>query len=172
VILIRLLVGLVFFEEGLQKLLFPSVMGAGRFARIGIPAPDALGPFVGVVEIVCGAMLVLGLLTRLATVPLLVDITVAILSTKVPIPLGHGYGPFTLPQLSRYGFWSAASEGRTELCDADGAAVSADRRRRPARPAAPPGIGGRRRSWAARAPACRRGAAASPSRRAGTAGTR
>jgi len=49
----------------------------------------------------------------LATVPLLVDITVAILSTKVPILLGHGYGPFTLPQLSRYGFWSAASEGRT-----------------------------------------------------------
>jgi putative oxidoreductase len=115
VILIRLLVGLVFFEEGLQKLLFPSVMGAGRFARIGIPAPDALGPFVGVVEIVCGAMLVLGVLTRLATLPLLLDITVAILSTKVPILLGHGYGPFTLPQLSRYGFWSMASEGRTDF---------------------------------------------------------
>jgi uncharacterized membrane protein YphA (DoxX/SURF4 family) len=115
VILIRLLVGLVFFEEGLQKLLFPSVMGAGRFARIGIPAPDALGPFVAVVEIVCGAMLVLGVLTRLATVPLLVDITVAILSTKVPILLSHSYGPFTLPQLSRYGFWSAASEGRTDF---------------------------------------------------------
>jgi len=115
VILIRLLVGLVFFEEGLQKLLFPSVMGAGRFARIGIPAPDALGPFVGVVEIVCGAMLVLGVLTRLATLPLLVDITVAILSTKVPILLGHGYGPFTQPQLSRYGFWSMASEGRTDF---------------------------------------------------------
>jgi len=114
IILIRLLVGLVFFEEGLQKFLFPAVMGAGRFARIGIPAPAVMGPFVGVVEIVCGAMLALGLLTRLAAVPLLVDITVAILSTKLPILLGHGYGPFALPQLTRYGFWSMASEARTD----------------------------------------------------------
>lgn len=114
VILIRLLVGLVFFEEGLQKFLFPAVMGAGRFARIGIPAPAVMGPVVGVIEIVCGAMLALGLLTRLAAVPLLVDITVAILSTKLPILLGHGYGPFALPQLTRYGFWSMASEARTD----------------------------------------------------------
>ena len=114
VILIRLLVGLVFFEEGIQKFLFPAVMGAGRFARIGIPAPEVMGPFVGVAEIVCGALVVLGLLTRLAAVPLLVDITVAILSTKLPILLGHGYGPFALPQLNRYGFWSMASEARTD----------------------------------------------------------
>jgi putative oxidoreductase len=115
VILIRLLVGFVFFEEGIQKFLFPAVMGSGRFARIGIPAPDVTGPFVGGVEILCGALLVIGLLTRLATIPLLVDITVAILSTKVPILLGHGYGPFALPQLARYGFWSMASEARTDF---------------------------------------------------------
>ena len=105
---------MVFFEEGAQKFLFPALMGAGRFARIGIPAPQVMGPFVGGVELVCGAMLVVGLLTRLAAVPLLIDITVAILSTKVPILLGHGYGPFALPQLSRYGFWSMASEARTD----------------------------------------------------------
>lgn len=115
VILIRLLVGLVFFEEGIQKFLFPAVMGAGRFARIGIPAPEVMGPFVGAVEIICGALLVIGLLTRLAALPLLIDIAVAILSTKVPILLGHGYGPFAFPQLTRYGFWSMASEARTDL---------------------------------------------------------
>jgi putative oxidoreductase len=49
-------------------------MGAGRFARIGIPTPEVMGPFVGGVEIICGGMLLLGLLTRLAAVPLLVDI--------------------------------------------------------------------------------------------------
>jgi putative oxidoreductase len=114
VILIRLLVGLIFLEEGIQKLLFPALMGAGRFARIGIPLPDTMGPFVGVVEIVCGAMLALGVLTRLATLPLLVNMTVAILSTKVPILLGHGYGPFALPRLGRYGVWSMASEARTD----------------------------------------------------------
>ena len=63
-ILIRLLVGLaVFFPEGLQKLIFPDLLGAGRFARIGIPFPDLMGPFVGVVEIVCGALIIIGLFT-------------------------------------------------------------------------------------------------------------
>ena len=116
VALIRLMVGLVFFEEGIQKFLFPAVMGAGRFARIGIPQPQLMGPFVGAVEIVCGALLVVGFLTRLAALPLLIDISVAIVSTKIPILLGRGYGPFHLAQLSRYGFWSMASEARTDFC--------------------------------------------------------
>ena len=56
-ILVRLLVGLVvFLPEGIQKLAFPEVLGAGRFAHIGIPYPDLLGPFVGVVEMVCGTL--------------------------------------------------------------------------------------------------------------------
>jgi putative oxidoreductase len=74
-----------------------------------------MGPFVGVVEIVCGALLLVGLFTRLATIPLLIDICVAILSTKIPILLGRGYGPFHVAQLSRYGFWSMASEARTDF---------------------------------------------------------
>lgn len=54
-ILVRLLVGLaVFFPEGIQKLIFPDILGAGRFANIGIPYPDVMGPFVGTVEIICG----------------------------------------------------------------------------------------------------------------------
>jgi uncharacterized membrane protein YphA (DoxX/SURF4 family) len=115
IIFVRLLVGLVFFEEGLKKFLFPALMGAGRFARIGIPWPTIMGPFVGAVEIVCGAAIVLGIWTRLATMPLLIDITVAILSTKIPILLGHEYGPFHLASLNRYGFWSMASEARTDF---------------------------------------------------------
>jgi hypothetical protein len=71
-ILVRLLVGLVvFLPEGLQKLIFPDVLGPGRFARIGIPFPDVMGPFVGVVETVCGALIILGLFTRLAAIPLI-----------------------------------------------------------------------------------------------------
>ncbi len=115
VILIRLLVGAVFFEEGIQKLLFADLMGAGRFARIGIPAPDVMGPFVGAVEIICGALIVLGCLTRLAAVPLLIDISVAIVSTKIPILLGHDFGCFHVARLARYGFWSMASEARTDF---------------------------------------------------------
>ena len=66
-----LLVGVVvFFPEGIQKLVYPSILGAGRFANIGIPFPEITGPFVGVVEIVCGALIIFGFLTRLAAIPL------------------------------------------------------------------------------------------------------
>ncbi|HLJ39443.1 MAG TPA: DoxX family protein [Steroidobacteraceae bacterium] len=117
VILVRLLVGLVvFFPEGLQKLIFPQLLGAGRFATIGIPWPEVLGPFVGVVETVCGALLILGLLTRLAAIPLIIVMVVAILSTKIPILLGHPFLGFTLPHLGRYGLWSALHEARADLC--------------------------------------------------------
>ena len=115
VILIRFLVGLVFFEEGIQKFLFPTIQGVGRFARIGIPSPAATAQFVGAVEIICGALIVLGLFTRLAAIPLLIDISVAIASTKIPILLGHGYWRFHAPQLSRYGPWAMLSEARTDF---------------------------------------------------------
>jgi len=115
VLLIRILVGWVFFEEGIQKFLFPELLGAGRFGRIGLPWPNVMGPVVGAGEIFFGALLLLGLFTRLATLPLLGVITTAIASTKIPILLGHPYGPFHLAQLNRYGFWSMASEARTDF---------------------------------------------------------
>jgi len=99
--LIRLLVGAVFLSEGVQKLLFPDALGVGRFTKIGIPAPEMLAPFVGAVEIVCGALVLLGLATRLAAVPLIVTMLVAIFTTKVPILLARG-------------FWAMAHESRTD----------------------------------------------------------
>src|ERR1019366_1445524 len=72
-----------------SKIPVSGLAGAGRFARIGIPVPGAMGPFVGTVEIICGALIFVGLLTRLAAIPLLFNISVAILSTKIPILLGH-----------------------------------------------------------------------------------
>ncbi len=116
VLIIRLMVGGVFLSEGIQKFLYPQELGVGRFTRIGIPWPEGMAPFVGVVEIAGGALLIAGLLTRFAALALLINISVAILSTKVPILLGHELGPFSLPNLPRYGFWSAAHEARTDLC--------------------------------------------------------
>jgi len=116
-ILVRFLVGLaVFFPEGIQKLIFPDILGAGRFANIGIPNPELMGPFVGIVEIVCGALIILGLFTRLAAIPLIVIMIVAIVSTKLPMLLGHDFWIFHLPKLSRYGFWSMMHEARTDFC--------------------------------------------------------
>ena len=102
VILIRLAIGSVFLSEGIQKFLFPDQLGAGRFAKIGIPSPDLLGPFVGSIEIVCGVLVLLGLLTRLAAVPLITVMLVAIASTKIPILLERG-------------FWAMAHEARTDF---------------------------------------------------------
>jgi putative oxidoreductase len=101
VVLVRFLVGMVFLTEGIQKFLFAEALGVGRFTKIGIPAPEFFAPFVGVVEIGCGLLVVLGLMTRLAAVPLLIDILVAIATTKIPM-------------LVKSGFWATAHEARTD----------------------------------------------------------
>jgi len=109
------MVGAVFLAEGIQKFLYASEVGAGRFARIGIPQPELMGPFVGGVEIVCGTLVLLGLLTRWAVLPLLGVMIVAIVTTKIPILLGQNLGPFAVRNLSYYGFWGFAHESRTDF---------------------------------------------------------
>jgi putative oxidoreductase len=101
VTLIRLMVGAVFLSEGIQKFLFPEELGVGRFVKIGIPAPTVLAPFVGVCEMVCGAFILLGLLTRVTTLPLIIDMLVAISTTKIPL-------------LLKSGFWTMAHEARVD----------------------------------------------------------
>ena len=118
-VLVRLLVGLVvFFPEGIQKLAFPAILGAGRFARIGIPYPDLMGPFVGVVEIVCGALIIVGLLTRLAAIPLIIIMIVAIVSTKLPIWTGQDFGFSTCRSwtVTASGAWPMRREPISPCC--------------------------------------------------------
>ena len=102
ILLIRVLVGWVFLSEGIQKFLFPDSLGVGRFVKIGIPWPQVMAPFVGVVEIICGTLLLIGFLTRLATVPLLIDIAVASYSTKIIT-------------FAKNGFWGTLHEARTDV---------------------------------------------------------
>src|SRR5271167_4743859 len=101
-LLIRVLVGWVFLSEGIQKFLFPAQLGVGRFEKIGIPSPHFMASFVGTVEIVCGALLLVGLLTRLAVIPLLGVILVAIATTKIPM-------------LAKSGVWAMLHEARTDF---------------------------------------------------------
>lgn len=114
--LIRLMAGGIFLSEGIQKFLFPADLGAGRFAKIGIPAPEVMGPFVGGVEIVCGTLLLLGLFTRLAAIPLIFAMLVAMFTIKLPVLLGYGFWGFSLRDLPRYGFFSMMHESRNDLC--------------------------------------------------------
>ncbi|EJG02234.1 MULTISPECIES: DoxX family protein [Bacteroidota] len=100
-ILIRLMVGAVFLSEGIQKFLFADTLGAGRFAKIGLPNPEFLGPFVGSFEISCGLFILVGLLTRLASIPLIIIMIVAIATTKSEV-------------LAEKGFWEMMHGSRTD----------------------------------------------------------
>ena len=114
-VLVRVMSGSVFLSEGIQKFLYPEDLAVGRFAKIGIPSPEIMGPFVGGCEVVCGALLIVGFLTRLSAIVLLIEISVAIVSTKIPVLLGHGFWGFSLMKLPRYGFWSMMHEARTDF---------------------------------------------------------
>ena len=100
-ILIRLMVGGVFLWEGVQKFLFPAIRGTGRFEKIGLPNPEFLGDFVASFETLCGMLILLGLYTRLATIPTIIIMLVAITSTKLPI-------------LAEQGIWEMLHAARTD----------------------------------------------------------
>lgn len=89
-LLIRFMVGIVFFSEGIQKFLYPAIRGVGRFEKIGLPEPEFLGTFVGSFEILSGVLLLLGLFTRLAAIPTLIIMIVAISTTKIDILVNEG----------------------------------------------------------------------------------
>lgn len=100
-ILIRFMVGAVFLSEGIQKFLFPDIRGVGRFEKIGLPAPEFFGYFVGTNEITCGLLVLLGLFTRLAAIPLIIIMLVAIATTKAAV-------------LQEEGFWEMLHGSRTD----------------------------------------------------------
>ena len=102
IILVRLLVGIVFLSEGIQKFLFPETRGAGRFEDIGLPAVEFLGYFVGSFEVICGVLVLFGAYTRIAVIPLISIMAIAVISTKIPI-------------LINTGFWEMAHAARTDL---------------------------------------------------------
>jgi putative oxidoreductase len=114
-IIIRIMVGAVFLSEGIQKFLYPAMRGSGRFEGMGFPNPEFFASFVAVFEILCGFALLMGLLTRPAALAMIINMTVAIVVTKIPIALGESFGPFILRELRTYGFWSMAHEMRTDF---------------------------------------------------------
>ncbi|ELR72048.1 hypothetical protein C900_01913 [Fulvivirga imtechensis AK7] len=114
-ILIRLMVGAVFLSEGLQKFLYPAMLGAGRFEKMGFPSADFFAAFVGSFEILSGLLILIGFITRGAAIAMLINMTVAIVVTKIPIAFGESFGPFVLRDLKTYGFWSMAHEMRTDF---------------------------------------------------------
>jgi putative oxidoreductase len=101
-LLVRIVVGLVFLTEGIQKFLFPELLGTGRFMKIGFSNPEFWAYFTGTFEIICGALVLLGMLTRLASIPLLIIMMTAFVTTKWPLLLAKG-------------IWVMAHEYRTDF---------------------------------------------------------
>lgn len=83
ILLVRVAVGLIFFTQGILKYIDPN-MGVLRFTKIGFSHPYFTAHFVGTFEILCGPLVLVGLGTRLASIPLLIVITTAIATTKIP----------------------------------------------------------------------------------------
>jgi putative oxidoreductase len=100
--LVRLTVGLIFLTEGIQKYLFPELLGTGRFLTIGFHNPAFWAYFTGTFEIICGTLIIVGLVTRVASIPLIIIMITAFISTKIPI-------------LVHKGFWPWAHEYRTDF---------------------------------------------------------
>lgn len=92
IVIVRIVVGAIFILEGILKFVTPETYGAGRFVKIGIPAPELMASFVGGVEILCGTLVLIGLATRLAAIPLAIVMLVALATTKVPILVSAGFG--------------------------------------------------------------------------------
>lgn len=103
VLIARMTVGLVFLTEGIQKYLFPVLLGVGRFEKIGFSNPEFWAYFTGTFEITCGILLLAGLFTRFAAIPLFIIMITAFITTKIPF-------------LTMHGFWSFAHEYRTDFC--------------------------------------------------------
>jgi len=102
IIIVRLIVGLIFLSEGIQKYLFPELLGTGRFLKIGFSDPDFWAFFTGTFEILCGTFVLIGFLTRISTIPLFIIMLTAFITTKYPILMDKG-------------IWAMAHEYRTDF---------------------------------------------------------
>ncbi|HEX2607446.1 MAG TPA: DoxX family protein [Flavisolibacter sp.] len=112
ILLLRLLAGGVFFWEGLLKFVYPN-QGVGRFIKLGFPMPEVLAHFVAVTEIAGGILLLLGLLTRFISMYFIIEMIIAILSTKISLYLGTS--PLPLPPAPpQAGFWAVLHEIRSD----------------------------------------------------------
>ena len=111
-LLLRLMAGGVFLSEGILKFVYTN-QGVGRFTKLGLPWPQLTATFVGGLEIVGGLLLIMGLWTRVMAIPFIIEMVVAILTTKISLYLGTSPLP-SPPALPKVGFWAVMHETRSD----------------------------------------------------------
>ncbi len=112
ILVMRFMAGGVFLSEGILKFVYTN-QGVGRFTKLGIPLPDITATFVGSLEIVGGILLIAGLFTRVIAIPIINEMVVAILTTKISLYLGTSPLPLP-PTLPKVGFWAVMHETRSD----------------------------------------------------------
>src|SRR3954467_6078543 len=111
-IMIRVMAGTVFLWEGIMKFVFAN-QGVGRFTKLGFPAPHFTATADAWLEIIGGLLLITGFLTRAIAIPFIIEMIVAMASTKIPMYLGTS--PLPLPPVPpQIGFWAVLHEIRSE----------------------------------------------------------
>jgi putative oxidoreductase len=112
ILVIRLMVGGVFFMEGILKFVYAN-QGVGRFTKLGFPFPETTAHFIATGEIIGGLLLMFGLFTRLTAFYFIIQMIVAVLSTKIDLYLGTS--PLPLPASPpKIGFWAVEHETRSD----------------------------------------------------------
>jgi len=112
IILLRLMAGSVFLWEGILKFVYTN-QGVGRFTKLGFPFPQPTANVVGLLEIVGGILLITGFLTRPIAIPFVIEMLVAMLSTKIALYMGNS--PLPLPPVPpQIGLWAVLHEIRSE----------------------------------------------------------
>jgi uncharacterized membrane protein YphA (DoxX/SURF4 family) len=111
-IIIRLMAGSVFLWEGILKFVYAN-QGVGRFTKLGFPAPHFTATADAWLEIIGGTLLLTGFLTRPIVILFIIEMIVAMASTKIPLYLGTS--PLPLPPVPpQIGFWAVLHEIRSE----------------------------------------------------------
>jgi uncharacterized membrane protein YphA (DoxX/SURF4 family) len=112
ILIIRLMAGTVFFWEGILKFVYTN-QGVGRFTKLGFPFPETTAHFVAVGEIIGGLLLIFGLFTRITAFYFVIQMIIAVLSTK--IDLYFGTSPLPLPPAPpKSGIWAVLHEIRSD----------------------------------------------------------
>ena len=112
ILILRLVAGGVFFWEGILKFVYVN-QGLGRFTKLGFPMPELTANFVATTEIVGGLFLLFGLFTRFTVFWFIIEMIVAILSTKISLYLGTS--PLPLPPAPpKMGIWAVLHEIRSD----------------------------------------------------------
>src|SRR3954453_7589248 len=112
ILFIRMMAGGGFVMEGILKFVYVN-QGVGRFTKLGFPFPETTAHFIATGEIIGGLLLIFGLFTKITAFYFIIQMIVAVLSTKIRLYLGTSPLP-SPPAPPKMGIWAVLHEIRSD----------------------------------------------------------